>query len=373
MQVLMVSSHVYHSRRRASFHWIADAFARANNNVTFVTAGLSAFSWIKDDYRIEERRRDIEISAQSSNELVRSFPILTYFHPINLHQRLLNRLVAPIWRLYPLQFTSLLKKIPKPDVIVIESGAPVALAKTLKKRFPHATLIYRVSDLLETMGVHPQLLSDQANAMSLFKLVSIPSPAMMRRLPYHSNAVVHPHGLQKELLERVAVQSPFPTNSKQVVCVGTMLLDVEAIAFAAEHMPDVNFHIFGHTDMRKIHNITLHGEVSFDRTLPYVKHCSVGLAPYKLSPSSEYLADTSNKMMQFRFFKVPIVAPEFACTQSWMHSYNPEVKETLVDALRKALASDRTDIPNTEFDNWDDTLRVILAAADTAAITAQQP
>ena len=51
---VLVSSHAWASKRRAGFHWIADALHSSGWQVAFVTVGFSWLSHLKDDHRHRE-------------------------------------------------------------------------------------------------------------------------------------------------------------------------------------------------------------------------------------------------------------------------------------------------------------------------------
>lgn len=359
MNILIISSHVYTSRRRASFHWIADALARSGNNVSFLTTGLSLLSFFKNDYRLKERSL---ASIKDGHNTVTSLPVITIFHPVNLRNNTANKIVTPFWRLYPLQFSKILQSIQTPDLIIIESGASIALAKLVKKRFPGAALIYRVSDLLGTMGTHPYLNSEELKAIEYFSLVSVPSKEMLPHLPANSKVKIQPHGLQINLLDEVTDESPYRRGSTNVVSVGTMLFDAQTVLKAVDHFPNIDFHVFGHIDLPKYNNLFLHGEVKYNETLPFIKHASAGFAPYRSAPNASYLADTSNKMMLFRYFRKPIIAPGFVCTESWMSSYEQSIEGSIYKSIQDALSIDTLTIPEHKYISWDSTVSEMISS-----------
>jgi 2-beta-glucuronyltransferase len=50
-RIVLLSSHYLLSKRKAGFHWLAQAFHRGGCEVTFVTMLMSPFSRLSGDYR----------------------------------------------------------------------------------------------------------------------------------------------------------------------------------------------------------------------------------------------------------------------------------------------------------------------------------
>lgn len=359
MEALIISTHVYNSRRRASLHWIADSLSDEGYNVSFLTTGLSLISKIKGDYRLQEINRK---SSYTKN--VKSYPIISIYHPVNLRNGFLNAAAWPLWAKYPNQFKKIIKTVKYPDVIIIESGSSVALTDIVRSAFPQSIIIYRVSDILETMSVHPILQKMENDSLSKIDMVSVPSPKMVSKFSKHNNVVIHPHGVQLEILNNTTGESPFSKGTKNIVCVGTMLLDAQALTIAAKNHPSVNFHVFGKANLNPLANLQIYGEVPFADTLPYIKHCDAGIAPYKRSPSAEYLADTSNKIMQFNYFKKAIIAPEFVCTSDNMFPYNSSDENSIVNSVTKSLDPGNLSSKYPRYQSWKSVVKTMIKDAE---------
>ena len=88
--VILVSGHYLESKRRAGFHWLADAFWRAGGEVLFFTAGLSHLSRLRGDQRFQFPVRAEAKRIKWVRERLASFVWFTPWHTANLRLALLN-------------------------------------------------------------------------------------------------------------------------------------------------------------------------------------------------------------------------------------------------------------------------------------------
>src|SRR5262245_40502738 len=51
-RVVLVTGHYLESKRKAGFHWLADAYWRAGWEVIFLTTAISWLSWLQRNYRM---------------------------------------------------------------------------------------------------------------------------------------------------------------------------------------------------------------------------------------------------------------------------------------------------------------------------------
>ena len=82
--------------------------------------------------------------------------------------------------------------------------------------------------------------------------------------------------------------------------------------------------------------IAIRGKDEFNIIIPYVKFANIGIAPYKYRVGAEYLAHTSNQMIQYTYCRLPIVAPDFVA------GHSPHVLGYVSDdvtAIRAAMTS----------------------------------
>ncbi len=95
LRIVLLTGHWWGSRRRAGFHFLAEAMADAGHDVTFATVGVSPMSWLVHDHRrlagMSLRERPARTTPDGPTTMVWSTP----FHPANLRRPALNRLVTP--------------------------------------------------------------------------------------------------------------------------------------------------------------------------------------------------------------------------------------------------------------------------------------
>ena len=99
-RVVLISYHVYASKRRAGFHGLADAYHAAGGDVTFMTVALRRLSRLRGDYRLAF------LGEHAANRIEQVYPRLTSFiwytrwHPANVRLGLLNALSRGLFSRY---------------------------------------------------------------------------------------------------------------------------------------------------------------------------------------------------------------------------------------------------------------------------------
>jgi 2-beta-glucuronyltransferase len=94
---------------------------------------------------------------------------------------------------------------------------------------------------------------------------------------------------------------------------------------------------------------------------PLVEHADVGFAPYRNRPGAGYLAESSLKLIQYSYARLPIVAPDFAKgTRDHVLSYVPGQPVTVARAVSKALSFDRNKIEVAGIPDWDEMAWLVL-------------
>jgi 2-beta-glucuronyltransferase len=134
--------------------------------------------------------------------------------------------------------------------------------------------------------------------------------------------------------------SPYASDEKVAVSVGSMLFDPSVFQIAAPKFPQVQFQVIGPgVEFDAGPNVHIHAEMPFEQTLAFVKHASIGLAPYALVEGSDYLAESSLKLMQFEYFGLPSVCPDFAVGSSPNRiGYVPGDGASMTRAISRALS-----------------------------------
>ncbi|MCX6163717.1 MAG: glucuronosyltransferase, partial [Ignavibacteriae bacterium] len=184
-KVTLITYHHWKSKRRAGFHWLAEAYHKMGCQVVFVTGAISKLSKIKKDFRIEF------IDSKSINKLIEekdnffSYTWFTNWHPVNLRNRILNNLSYNIFSKYSSLFKDkeLIDFIKDSDAFIFESFPGIFLFDTLKNLSNNSKFIYRVSDDMRLLNLHPVVIDFEKKVLPKFDLVSVPSEYIKNIFP----------------------------------------------------------------------------------------------------------------------------------------------------------------------------------------------
>lgn len=367
-RVVFLSHHVYESPRRAGFHALARAYAAGGWQVAFVTTGISLLSLVRRDPRIRSISRDNLLSSSHQPDGVRSHVGFTILHPANLPTplgRAAERLIA---RTYGGSVGRRLTRIVRDaDMIVFESNASLLLAPALRRIVPGARFVYRVSDDVGVIGMATTILEAEQRALRLMDLVSVPSRALLeRRFGGIGQARFQPHGVPQELLG-ATFADPYRRRGRPILaCVGSTLFDADFARQAARTRPLCDFHYVGHVPtLARIEaaNIYRHGERPFREALAFSAFADVGIANYALPENGEYLAETSNKMLQYAYLGKPIVAPaQIAAHVRYRNVfyYQPGDGGSIAQAIDAALKAGPTTVDPGQFVTWNQVRDMML-------------
>lgn len=355
MKITLLTIHNATSSRKVDFHFWADVFAARGHNVDFITVGFSPFTFLKKYGRRYEgpfnRWVTIDFGA-------RKFLWCPPFHPFTLGRRFLDNLTAPLFKFYPKFLPRiLLDGIRDTDVFIIENGAGLMLLPELSRLCPEAKIIYSVCDRIETIGYHPVIVQAEKGALPRIDLVRVPAKVMVGDYPDHPNVRYIPHGLDKRLFDEPH-KNPY-MRGKNIVSVGDMLFDAGAIVVLARNFPDWTFHLFGKnaTLPQSLPNVVAHGEKSFAYIVPYIQHADIGIAPYRPAPNVDYISQSSMKMMQYSYCRLPILAPVFAAAgRESVLFYEPSDEKSIIEAMRDAIDFDRNVIGVSTVGDWASTV-----------------
>jgi 2-beta-glucuronyltransferase len=366
-KVVLISDHDYRTARRANMHPIADALVRLGLDVSFISVRFSVLSRLKGDSR--SFLWDSANKPELANN-VRCYLWKTAFHPINLNNRVLNALSAPLYKLYgrmPCGFLD--NELRSASHVIVESGLGAVLLRRARLLNHSAKIAYLASDDLVTVGVHPCVQTELAKASRVINFACVPSRRMAPGFEWAGDRLFFvPHGLHGADFAAPG-SSPYSAELN-VVSVGSMLFDPGFFATAAEHFPNIQFHVIGAGQLFSApRNVIQHPEMNFRATLPYIRHATFGVAPYRPAPHCDYISDTSMKLMQYEHCGIPAVCPDFAAGgNSNRFSYVPGDPPSISAAINAALAH-RHDIRPRRFLSWEDVARRLLDPrefADTA-------
>ena len=307
-RVILISGHYLQSKRRAGFHHLAEAYWRAGWEVTFVTAPISLFSWLRRDYRFEYPVRAEANRFVQVRERLSSFVLMTTTHPVSLRSQFANKLVAPWFGRYADTSLDLLADVlVEADLVVFEGSAALLLVDRVKQMAPRARLVYRASDDLRRLGLHPLILEAEARAVPCFDLVSLPTPHIADALAAYAPVHVHPPGIEKAAFDR-ATPSPYHSRTTAVFAGVSPFFDYDTLATAAELAPHVDFHIIGPSPRSLPDNVTFHPEMPFGELVPYLQHATFALLLFPPGDAAVSLGH-GNKVAQYSYSQLPIVAP----------------------------------------------------------------
>ena len=305
-RVVLISGHYLRSRRRAGFHHLAGAFWEAGWDVTFVTAAISSVSRLKGDHRFAYPVREEANRLVPVKERLASYVLMTRTHPGSLHSDLANRFSKPWFARYARVSLGLLEEpLRQADLVVFEGTAALLLVQRIRGLSPDARLVYRASDDLRVLGVHPLILEAEVQSIPLFDLVSAPTQEIADVLSPYGAVAVHPPGIDKAALDRPKA-SPYGAGPAAVFAGVSPLFDYESLAMAAELAPHVSFHVIGPPARPLPANVVFHPELPYEEIVPYLQHAAFGL---RLFPPGYASLGQGNKVAQYSYCRLPIVAP----------------------------------------------------------------
>lgn len=343
MKVVFLSYHYWFSKRKAGFHFLAEAFLELGAECLFITSSISRLSLVKRDYRTKcpHFNQAVNQIYKVSDKLNISV-WMPLFHPFKAKMSILNIALSEVFELYPLLPISenIILYLKQANIIIFESTSSILLLQRFKHINPQAKFVYRASDDLDMIDV-PQIVKNyEKKNLHLFDLVSVPSQFLRSKLSKYSDKVkYHSHGFNKELFEK-KYTNPYQDMKVNALFVGTGDLDYEFLQIAANVCTNWVFHIIGPVPRSiKEDNIIYYGEVSYENTIPYIQHADVGLAIRVYRQGSENLQQSSLKLMQFKYYSLPIILPSYMHlpedSYPLLYSYRSNEIEEITNLLDK--------------------------------------
>ncbi|MHA6326412.1 GumK N-terminal domain-containing glycosyltransferase [Roseivivax sp. CAU 1753] len=312
---LLLSTHLPQSPKRASFHWIADALVADGWHVDFATVGLSRLSQL----------RGRPVPAHTGRRMVR--PGLDHLfvwqalHPMRSGSAMLDAALGRLWRISSRKWVPVLADaLSRADIVVVESGAPLALVGLVRRLAPGTEMIYRVNDDLRALRLPAWLQRNEQALARLCDRVSTASPYLARRFS-HPNVTLDAMGVPRGALpHKGSIADPFePRHPIEAICAGTSHMDLPWLMDWAQGHPTWRCHIVGHLRDRPEAlppNVVLHGERPYAQMLGYIAHADVGLAAYRDMPGVEYQRAHSNRIQLYRHYGLPVLGPDRLCHPS---------------------------------------------------------
>jgi 2-beta-glucuronyltransferase len=371
-KVVLVTAHYLHSRRKAGFHWLAEAFWKAGYDVLFLTESLSWISWLRGNDRFQYDIRRAANRIEQVRDRLASFVWLTRWHPFNLRLSWLNQLSGPFMRRYGrLPLHGIEPILQQADLLVFDSTYGLMLFDRMRELCPRARFVYRVSDDIPLMNNHPVLLETETHVAPQFDLVSVPSAYIRRRLCHLPQVALHYHGVQTEAFDRIT-PNPYHGSGAHAVFVGQKFLDCAVLERASRLLPHWDFDVIGpFRGPAGAANVHAHGELAFADTVPYLQHADVGMQMLTPIAGVEVFSD-SLKMQQYTYCRLPIVAPAaLASPRPHVIAYQPDNDCSIRAAFEAALAFDRRRVPRDSVLSWD-VLASLLAGPVAGALPRRQ-
>jgi 2-beta-glucuronyltransferase len=334
--VILISGHYLGSKRRAGFHHLAEAYRLAGWDVTFVTAAISLLSQLRGDYRFEYPVRAEANRLIRVGEGLTSFVLFTRTHPGNLRLGLANRLSTPWFARYAgVPLGPLAEPLGRADLIIFEGTAALLLVERIRRVAPCARLVYRASDDLRALDVHPLVLEAEARAVPLFDLVSAATPQIADSLAPFGQVEVHPPGIDKKALDR-ATDSPYGERQAAIFVGVSPLFDYDTLRAASVLAPHVAFHVIGPPQRPLAKNVFFQPELPFEAVVPFLQHATFGLLFF---PPGYPGLGQGNKVAQYSYCRLPIVAPadlgsERANVCAFERGHDESLRHALVEAER---------------------------------------
>ncbi len=364
MKVILISPHHISSKRKAGFHWIADAFAKRGWETIFLTAPIRYTAWLLGDHRTGYFSfRDTHRLKETPDPKIKSYVFMTLFNPISSNKRIFTYLSIPLVRLYGKLLPNNLKRIIEDaEIIIFESSEALLLFGAIRQLNKKAKYIYRVSDDLETIGTPQYVIDCEREIAPKFDLVSVPSEYIYRKFAHLPNCRLHYHGINKELFSKqYDVPEEYTKFEKNIVFVGTSHFDYDFIKIAAESFPHWGFHIIG--PLKKVGespHLLYYGEMPFAKTVPYIQHADVGLQNRISDRGLASLSD-SLKILQYTYCKLPIVAPiGLQSSRKNFVYYVPGDEDSIMAALERAVEYDRRSIDSSNIHSWDELAELLI-------------
>jgi 2-beta-glucuronyltransferase len=351
---LLLSAHDFRSPRKAGIHFVASELSKLGTT-RFFSLRYSFYSRYKHDPRIS---LDNQSNKIVTHEGVECYLWKSFIHPIRI-----PLFESLMYHVYSYGLNSVLREwIRDSDVIILESGVAPIFFDLIKKLNPQAKILYRGSDALDTIDAATYIRTTFARTAKHYDTIVLCSKALAETIPSTHNLAFVPQGIDHSVGEK-ANPSPYGEGI-HAVSVGSMLFDPQFFILAGKRFPDIHFHIIGSSQPRHPEygdNVTVYDEMPFAKTLPYIKHASLGIAPYSSVNLPAYLRDTSLKLTQYEFFGLPAICPHFiAADYPTRFGYDIGDADSIAQAVSRALDPQRPRSKRTVLD-WNQVTQRMLA------------
>lgn len=359
-KVTLITGHYWDSKRKAGFHHLANAFQDLGYNVLFFTAPASKLHAWKNDHLMQYPIKE-EANKLIQKNALWSYVHYTSWHVANTRFKITNTLTSPFAKFYasfPIAKEAM-DFIQESSYIIFESTPGLLLFDKIKSISPSAKYIYRVSDDLRFLNVHPALIKYEEKVLPAFDLVSIVS-ARFFNLFRRANVKLHFHGINKKAFSE-PMENPYSNEIQNLVFIGNAYFDYSFLEKAASLFPEIFYHIIGPLkDLPKRSNIVAYGELPFKETIKYVKHANAGLHTLEQTKGAEAFTDTL-KVHQYTYCKLPIIAPSFLkSNRRHAFYYQSGDPESIKTAVENALSYPHEKVESGNVLDWQELAQKLL-------------
>jgi len=350
MKVMFVSNNSFSSNRWAGFQWLADSALRKGDEVIYVHVNKV------DDKKLRLNTVETVGKIKEVNIVLWPFYINTKVYLIDLINSFAFMLAA-----------SRVKKImidANPDKIVVETGFPIAVMPISLLCLWRDRFIIRASDLSRVFMKSNSLIKQERKVFELVKSISVPSQKMVDEYDFVKEKVsVVKQGVPMKKLENIQKKPSEYLNRKyKIVTIGGTLLDASLVERLCKSFPEFDFFVFSKKKLNPCINLYQYGEKPPHEFLPYVKYATVGLAPYKLNKSSEYILESSNKIQIYKYFSLPFLAPDCLGRLSQLHfDYKQRDFNSACVALVEAIRYDVSRyVSDNDVKDWEEVYQEVI-------------
>ncbi|MEN2785585.1 hypothetical protein ACFOKI_11770 [Sphingomonas qilianensis] len=366
MRFLIGTAHFFApTYRDAGMHRFAKALAAKGHHVDFITMGQSRLKQaMKRETRAYVAAADAAAAAGVNPPNIHAHVHRELVHPPSGSAQI-ERLTAPLNRVYGRRPDAVLTAAAMAaDVVILECGYALYWYEAIRRLNPDARYLAFYNDRLDLVGFRPEVLALADRLLPEFDLVRTNAERLLDYLPAAAKGLYVPQGVDKEKI-RFDSPSPYAPGTRNIVSVGNMLFDDGAVrAIAAAAAPANGFvHVIGAAMADPPANVIVHGELPFERTLPFMVHADVGLAPYRPVEGADYLVQSSLKIQQYSYCGLPILLSQGLGLEAanFIH-YDVAAPGGVEAPVAQALATPRDRTFGAKLLDWGEVGDVLLGA-----------
>jgi len=376
VRFLIATSHFFAPNYRdAGMHRFAKALAAKGHHVDFITVGQS---WLKQRLKSEARSHaaaaKMAAASRANPSNIHAHVHAERFHPPSGSART-NRITVALERRYGHRLDSIFTEAAtNAEVVILECGYALYYFEAIRRLNSKARYLAFYNDRLDLVGFRPELIALHERLMPHFDLVRTNAERLLDYLPAGAKGCYVPQGVDKENI-RFDCPSPYGKGTRNIVSVGNMLFDEPAVreiaAAAAAQGSDV--HVIGAQMTDPPANVIVHGELAFARTLPFIVHADVGLAPYRPVAGADYLAQSSLKIQQYSYCGLPVLlAHGLALRGENFVYYDRGIPGDVANAVARALAMEKARAYGRDLLGWDEVGDRLLSAIEEIGAVRRQ-